>query len=223
MKKTLCLLNIVFCLTSCAGKQADDAVLSKEALYDRAKTHLFHNDFVLAANDFEKIEEMYPFTREASKGVLMASYSHYKSKNYDESLRLIEYCKKINFNNANLEYLHFLEILNNLGKIEISSKNIDLVNSTLKLIDSFIARFSENNIYAEYLLQQRRELANLHVKRELEIVDFYISDNNFLGAINHLKNIEYYSDKYYDEINFRFYELYRHINYKNGMQKYLHC
>ncbi|MDR0572020.1 MAG: outer membrane protein assembly factor BamD, partial [Rickettsiales bacterium] len=180
MKKVLCFFSIVFCLIGCTQKQKHSFVLSKEELYLKAKTHLFNSKFFLAAGDFEKIEEIAPFTVEANKGIIMASYSYYKNKDYDESLRLIEYYKKINFDNKNLEYLYFLEILNNLGKIDVSSKDISLVVDTIGLVDNFIARFPGGN-YKEYLLQQKERLVDIYSRRELEIVDFYILNNNLLG------------------------------------------
>jgi outer membrane assembly lipoprotein YfiO len=220
MKRTLCLFGLFFGLAGCVQKHSGGLVLSEKELYLKAKTHLLNSEFLLAANDFEKIEEVAPFTAEANKGIIMASYSYYKSNDYDESLRLIEYYKKINFGSENLEYLYFLEILNNLKKVEKSSKDISLVRGSIGLIDDFLARFSKDSIYGEYLLQQKRGLIDIYTKRELEVVDFYIFNNNLLGALNHLKGMEFYGDKYEDEINYRFFELYKHINYERGAEQY---
>jgi outer membrane protein assembly factor BamD (BamD/ComL family) len=152
----------------------------------------------------------------------MASYSYYKQKDYDESLRLIEYFRKINFDNRNLEYMYFLEILNNLGKLKRSSKDITLVLNTVELIDNFSKYFSENSIYLSYLLNEREKLAEIYAKRELEIVDFYIFNNNLLGALQHLISIEerFYSKEQADRINYKFFELYKHVGYNRGAEKY---
>jgi hypothetical protein len=32
--------------------------------------------------------------------------------------------------------------------------------------------------------------------------------------------MEYYSDRYEDEINYKFFELYKHINYERGTEQY---
>jgi outer membrane protein assembly factor BamD len=222
MKKALyTLLFFVLCLTSCTTNK-EEVILSKEELYSKAKQHLLRGEFSLAAQNFEEIEEIYPFTREANKAVIMASYSHYKQKKFEDSLQLIDYFKKINFGSSNLEYIYFLEILNNMGKINISSRDVALVEDTINLVDNFIKTFPQNSIYIDYLWQHRIDLVDIYTKRQLEIVDFYIFNNNLLGALNHLVSIEekFHSEKYADELNYKFFELYRHINYRRGMEQY---
>jgi outer membrane protein assembly factor BamD len=222
VKKTFYLfLFLALCLTSCATNK-EEIVLSKEELYLKAKRHLLRSEFSLAAQNFEKIEETYPFTIESNKAVIMASYSHYKQKNFEESLQLIDYFRKINFDNQNLEYMYFLEILDNIGKINVSSKDVALIKNAINLMDNFIKTFSQNSVYIDYLQEHKASLTNIYIKRQLEIVDFYIFNNNLLGALNHLVEIEekFYSEKYADELNYKFFELYRHLNYRRSMERY---
>jgi outer membrane protein assembly factor BamD len=196
--------------------------LPKDELYLKGKNYLLRGEFFLAAKEFEKIEGNYPFTPEANRAIVLASYSHYKRKDYDESLGLIEYFKKINFGNADLEYMYFLEILNNLGKIEAGDKNIAVVREAIRLADDFKKQFFEESPYWSYLSERRAELVDLYIKKEMEIVDFYIFNNNMIGAFNHLKSLdeEFYSEEYGDDINLRFFELYKYLDYKEGMNKY---
>jgi outer membrane protein assembly factor BamD len=213
-------LFFVLCLTSCSPKKS--VIASKEDLYLKAKKHLLRGEFSLAAENFEKIEENYPFTAEANMAIIMASYSHYKRGSFDESLQLVEYFKKINFDNSNLEYMYFMEIVNNIAKTEDGSKDVTLIKNVINLMDDFNKNFPNNRIYGEYLRQQRERLMDIYVKMELEVVDFYIFSNNLLGALNHLIDIEgkFYGGKHIEEVNYRFFELYRHINYEQGIKKY---
>jgi outer membrane protein assembly factor BamD len=219
-KKIYSFVFFVFCLTSCSSTK--NLIPMKEEMYDGAKNNLLKGEFLVAAQKFEMIKELYPFTEESNKAVVMSSYSYYKEKNFEESLQLIEYFKKINFNNSDVEYIFFLEILNNLGKIQQSSKDVVLVKNTINLIDNFKKIFSINSIYNDYLQNQKEYLINIYIKRKLEIVDFYIFNNNLIGALNHLIGIEerFYNERYTNEIHYKFFELYRHINFKDGAEYY---
>jgi outer membrane protein assembly factor BamD len=207
---------------ACAPKSEKGITLSKEAMYTKAEKKLLKNEFILAANDFEMLDETFPFTVEGNKSVIMASYAYYKGKNYDESLRLIEYFKKINFDNYNLKYMYFLEILNNIGKIGTNTRNVDLIENTIALADNFSRHFPDDNIYIYYIMEQKDILQELYAKRELEIVDFYLFNNNLLGALSHLRTLEekYSGYKYIYEINYKLFEIYRHINYEQGKNYY---
>jgi outer membrane protein assembly factor BamD len=63
----------------------------KKADYNEAMKHLKNAEYLLAAEQFEKIEDENPFTKEAVNGLVMSAYSYYKANEFDESIRVIDY------------------------------------------------------------------------------------------------------------------------------------
>jgi outer membrane protein assembly factor BamD (BamD/ComL family) len=97
-----------------------------------------------------------------------------------------------------------------------------VIKNTIRLVDDFRKKFSEKSAYWNYLNENRAGLVDIYIKKEMEIVDFYIFNNNLLGALNHLKSLdeEFYSEKYRKEIDYRFFELYKYLGYEEGMNKF---
>ena len=146
----------------------------------------------------------------------MSIYSYYKANKYNDSLRLIDYYKKINFDDEYLDYVFYMEILNKYSKIQKSKKDISLMRELLANINNFAVKDTK---YREDILKKRKLVIDDIVDSELNIYDFYIKSNNLIGAINHLQNIIYvYPDtKYTPEILYKLSMLYSHIGYKDGV------
>ena len=190
--------------------------LTEQDMYNEAMNMFNEKMYRTAGENFEKIEEEFIFTPIATKSVIMSIYSYSKAKRYDDSLRLIEYYKKINFDNQYLDYVFYMEILNKYAKMQKSKKDVVLMKELLANIDSFVMK---NTKYRDNVLKKRNTVINNIVASELDIYDFYIRNNNLIGAINHLQGVIYnYPDnKYNPEIFYKLLLIYEHIGYTEGV------
>lgn len=196
--------------------EKDENVLYSEAMQNYNKGY-----FKTAGDSFEKIESTFIFTPLATKSIIMGISSYYKAKKYDDSLRLIEYYKKINFSNDYLDYVLYMEILNKYAKSMKNKKDLTLMNDLYLNIEYMIKNYS-NSIYVEDVLLKKEKVINSIIKNELIINDFYINNNNFIGSINHLSKIleQFNNSSYNAEIYYKLIMLYKYINYKEGVDKY---
>jgi outer membrane protein assembly factor BamD len=206
---------------SVACTKKEPRVLTVEDLYSISINNFNKKFYHIAAEGFEEIEEKYTFTPFANKSMIMAAYSYYKAKEYDDSLKIIDFFKKINFDSANLEYMYYLEILNKNKQIEKSKKDLAKVEDTLENINDFFHMY-KNSKYEDDLLNRKKYLIQVAIENELNVATFYISQNNLVGAINHLSSVinKYPVSEHTPEILYRIYNLYRHINYEYGYKKY---
>ena len=192
-------------------------------MYQQAKDDLLKGRFSMAGDKFEKLEMEYPFTEEANKAIILATYSYFKAVKYDEVMRLVDYYKKINFDSENLQYMYFLEIMAYIEKIKKYPKDLKTQKQALQKIKQMNLIFSDSK-YTDYINKNTDFVLNRIVANELKIVDFYIQNNNVIGALNHLKMIEndfyFKENNYFSEINYRFFEIYRYLNDKNNFLKY---
>jgi outer membrane protein assembly factor BamD len=220
MKKLFVIFLLLFNV-ACTTKKKELKVVTAEDLYN-ISLHNFNKKFYhIAAEGFEEIGDRYVFTQYANKSMIMAAYSYYKAKDYDDSLKIIDFFKKINFDSSNLEYIFYLEILNKSKQIEKSKKDLAKVEEALQNIDDFFHTYKKSK-YEDDLLNKKKFIIQIAIENELNIATFYISQNNLVGAINHLNNAmnKYPISEYTPEILYRIYNLYRHINYEYGYKKY---
>lgn len=222
-KKYIITLIIFICLSACKGtKQIDyTSTLTEQEMYSIAMENFNDRLYQTAAESFERIEEKFIFTPIATRSIIMSIYSYYKAKKYDDSLRLIEYYKKINFNNEYIDYIYYMEILNKYQKVIKSKKDLSLINELLVDINNFAMRPTK---YQNDILTKRKNIIDLAAINELKIYDYYINQNNLIGAMNHLQTAlgNYAESNYTPEILYKLLLIYQHINYKEGVEMCIH-
>lgn len=218
-RKMGCVLMLLFLLSSCAGNDKKHEVMAPEKLYERAMKKFKSNDMMGAAEDFERLESENPYTEYANNSIVMAAYAHYSAGEFDEALDLIDYIKRINFNE--LEYVYYLEILSKYGKILRSRKDLALLAELFNDIEAFRDKFP-NSIYDADLLKRRETVIKYAVTDELDIAKHYMSNANLIGALNHLRDADqkYPRNEYTPLIHETICKLYRHIGYVYGESIY---
>lgn len=103
-----------------------------------------------------------------------------------------------------------------------SKKDLVLMNELYINIENMLNNY-KYSVYKEDILNKQKVVINNIIKNELLIYNFYINNNNFIGAINHLKEIlqKFPQSDYTAEILYRLLILYKHINYVDGVNKCL--
>lgn len=129
--------------------------VSDQTLYLQAMENFNNGYYGLAGKEFEEIENKFVFSPLATKSIIMSMYSYYKAKKYDDSLRLIQYYKKINFDSDYLEYISYMEILNKYNKIMRSKKDLVLMNELYIDIENILNSYS-NSIYRDDILTKKK-------------------------------------------------------------------
>lgn len=212
----------VFCFNINAKSQTEEQQKQDHVLYKEAMNDYNNRYYAVAGKKFEEIESNFIFTPLATKSIIMSMYSYYKAGKYNDSLRMIEYYKKINFDNMYLEYMSYMEILNKYKKSSKSKKDLVLMNELYINIENMLNNY-KYSIYKEDILNKQKVVINNIIKNELLIYNFYINNNNFIGAINHLKEIlqKFPQSDYTAEILYRLLILYRHIDYAEGIDNCL--
>ena len=217
--KILTYTVLLFVLVSCASKKKEIEIIPPDKLYERAMKKLKNNSPEAAAEDFERVEAENPFSKYSSKSIIMAAYSYYYAGEYDSSLSVINYIKKTSFDY--LDYIYYLEALNKYEKFRSAKKDLDLTKDLYKTINIAINKFPDS-MYVEDLRQKFDIVLESLAKKEFNIVKFYISQGNFIGALNHCREIlfNYPENKYTPNTLYAIYTLYKHIGYDFGANTY---
>ncbi|MDR3289660.1 MAG: outer membrane protein assembly factor BamD [Rickettsiales bacterium] len=212
MKKFFIILLLL--LISCADKEII-------VTYNDAMQQLKDGSYLFAAENFEKLDDMMPFTQDAQKGLVMSAYSFYKAKEYDESNRVIEYFIRNNPINENVPYMYYLRGLNYEARITSITRAKDNTETANESYKSLLLTYPKS-IYTDDVKERLIRINNDLAGNDLAVGNWYFNDKNYIGAINHYKNIikNYKNTEYEAEALYRLVELHNIFNLKVDALKY---
>ncbi|MDR1426113.1 MAG: outer membrane protein assembly factor BamD [Rickettsiales bacterium] len=219
MKKFLYLISAVLLISCAAGKNSNQE--NGEVLYARAMNNFKLNRIKSAIEDFEELETTYDFEK-YHEAMVMVAYAHYSTGNYDDSLLKIDSIRRFNMGTENLQYVYYLEILAKYKKIDQSKRDLTLLKELFYNINDMLALFP-GSIYENDIIEKERAVLNYIVESELNIVAFYLDNNNLIGALNHLREVidNYPENIHSPQVSYLMYEIYSHIGYPEGRDLYL--
>ncbi len=184
MKKFITLIILLSFISACASKPKVEAPQS----YEEAMRNLKIGNYGKAAEMFEKLEDSQPFTEDATNGLIMASYSYYKAKHYEDSIRVIDYFIQSNPINENIPYMYYLKGLNYFDRVSSMSKARDLTENADSTFKDLIYRFP-NTEYAIDASNKLKKTETYLSGNEMSIANYYFKRKNYIGAINHYTKV----------------------------------
>ena len=214
MRKFFGLFLIILFVASCKSKE-------NLTLYQEAMKNLKVGNYGVAAEKFEQIEDIEPFTEDANNGLIMASYSYYKAKEYEDSIRIIDYFIQSNPLHENLDYLLYLKGLDYYNRVKSSNRARDLMENARYVFNELIYKYP-NTEYSKDAKIKLQDVDTYMSGNELVIANFYLNRKNYIGAINHYVNIlnNFPNSKYIPESLYRLIEINLILNVKFDAVKY---
>ena len=178
-------------------------------LYKSAMNHLKKKEFNEAVETFSELEIQHPYSKWATKGQLMAGFTHYKANEYEEAILTLSKFIELNPTHKSIPYAMYLKAYSYYERMPD-------VNLDQKLSDRAVKEFSElinkypNSKYAKKSMSHLRSLKNHLASREIKIAKFYQSQGYFLASIKRYKSVlrEYKKSTHIPESIFRLIECY---------------
>ncbi len=216
MKRVLVLFLLLTFIASCANQK--DLVPDS---YKKGMDHLKIGNYNSAAEIFEKLEDTQPFTTDATNGLIMASYSYYKAKQYEDSIRVINYFIQSNPIDQNLPYMYYLKGLNYYDRINSVSKAKDITESADSAFKELIYKYP-NSEYTEDAIKRLKKTETYLSGNEMSIANYYLKRKNYIGATNHYINVlnDYPKSNFVPEALYRLIEINSFLNLKFEAIKY---
>lgn len=203
MKDIIKSLSILLILASCTTKKP---VVQSD--YAKAMQNLKIGNYKMAAETFEKIEDTQPFTKEATNGLIMSSYAYYKSKDYDDSVRVINYFIQSNPMNENLAYMQYLKGLNYFDRMTSMNKARDIIENADIAFREVIYKYPDTE-YAKDAMARLKVTETYLSGNEMNVAKYYLNRKNYIGAINHYTKVikDYPQSNFVPEALYRLVEI----------------
>ncbi len=214
MKKFLSLFLLASFLFSCAANK-DDEKNNAELAYAKAYKLLKSKNYSEAAEQFEKIDDEFPFSKWAIKGQTMAVYARYKDENYDKLLPVVDDFLRLNPNSEYVPYMIYMKGLTYYNQIPEIDRAQDNSQQASFIFRELIARFPANDYSAD--AREKLDFVDEHLAgAKMSVGRYQIKSRNYVGAIISFREIilRYRQTNQVAEAYFRLAEIYYKIGLK---------
>lgn len=215
--KILLTLSIVFLAISCKSK---DEKTSAEIAYTKAVKLLKEKAYAEAAENFEKIDGEYPFSKWAMKGQVMAIYARYKDEDYAKLFSIADDFIRLNPSSEYVPYVLYMKGLSYYNQIPSIERSQDDTKQASAIFRELIARFPND----EHALDAYEKLGFIdeHLAgSKMSIGRYQIKTKNYIGAILNFQEVisRYRQTNQVPEAYFRVAEIYQKLGLKTEAEK----
>ncbi|MFC1659536.1 outer membrane protein assembly factor BamD [Pseudomonadota bacterium] len=204
-------------LPSCTHKKKDPTA---EEVYNNAMEYFMEGSYDFAGEQFEKIEDDFPFSEYATKSQVMSAYAYYKAKSYIDSLRIAEYYIQMYPNDESIEYMYYLRMMNYYSRVKSYKKSFEIARTTKLTLKELILKFPKSK-YVDDVKIKLEEINNHLAASEMYVGRFYLNKKNYIGALDKFKLVVSESDysRFHPEAYHRMVEVYTIIGLENEAKK----
>jgi outer membrane protein assembly factor BamD len=217
-KSPIIFIIAIVALFSCSKKKEEKT--NAELDYTKAYNSLKERDFNKAAEDFEKIDDSYPFSKWAIKGKTMAVYARYKNGEHDKVMDIVDDFTRLNPTSEYIPYMIYMKGLSyyeQIPSIERSQESTQQASFTFR---ELIARFPQSE-YAQDS-KDKLEFIDEHLAGyKMALGRYQMKQENYIAAIAIFHEVidRYRSSKQVAEALFRLSEVYLKIGIINEANK----
>lgn len=210
-------------LVSCADKEKD-AIGEKRPpseLYAEADDLLQQKLYKTAAEKFQEIERLYPYSDEATRAQIMAAYAFYRDGKYDDADITFERFIKLHPAHKDIAYAYYMRAIGYYEQITDISRDQKITEEALAALREVVQRFP-NSPYARDA-KIKIDLTQDHLAgKQLEIGRFYQKRGEYVAAINRFRDVveRYQTTAQVPEALHRLVETYLMLGITAEAQKY---
>ncbi|OFW85862.1 MAG: hypothetical protein A2794_02915 [Alphaproteobacteria bacterium RIFCSPHIGHO2_01_FULL_40_8] len=217
MKLILRFLIILALITSCSKKEEQN---SAERAYLKAYKLLKDKNYSEAADEFEKIDDEFPFSKWAVKGQVMAIYARYLNEDYEKTAQGADDFIRLNPASEYAPYVLYMKGLVYYDQIPSIERAQDNTQQASFAFRELIARFSQSDYEAD--AKEKLVFVDEHLAgARMSIGRYQISTQNYVGAIENFSDVisRYRQTNQVPEAYFRLAEIYYKIGLKDEGKK----
>lgn len=166
--------------------QSDDQAVA--GLYNAGLAALNSGSYRAAAKKFAEVERLHPYSKWATKALLMQGFAFYQSNKYGDSINACQRFISLHPGHVDTPYAYYLVALSQYEQIADVSRDQSQTQRALEALDEVSRRFPDSKYASD--AQQRALLARDHLAgKEMEVGRYYLKKGSYLGAINRFKNV----------------------------------
>ena len=218
------LLLVAGLLAGCSSFGGDkdtveDANEPPDVIYKKAEGLSDRGKFGDAAKQYENVDINHPYSQEARRAILMASFAYYKAGKYDDAIGAADRYLTLHPGTSEADLAQNIIAMSYYDRVLDPKRDQTSARKSLSAYDTLLQRYPESR-YAAEARNRQRILRDLLAAQEMVIGRYYLRHNNFLAAINRFRVVvtDYQTTEQVEEALMRLTEAYMALGIVNEAQ-----
>lgn len=184
--------------TTRAAAASDDAVSPDMAAADKSEpvAELYNKGlesmkgaaYKTAAKEFAEVERQHPYSKLATKAILMQAYAQYQRNAYDEAINAANRFITLHPGHRDAPYAYYLIALSYYEQIGDVKRDQTATKKALEALEEVSRRYPDTAYGAD--AAAKAVLARDHLAgKEMEVGRYYLKRGSYLAAVNRFKTV----------------------------------
>jgi outer membrane protein assembly factor BamD len=177
-------------LAGCASEEEEPAYIERpvESIYNEAMDHLEAGRHRSAALTFDEVERQHPYSKWATKAQIMAAYTYYANRKYDDAIVTLDRFIELHPGNEHVAYAYYLKGLSYYEQISDVARDQRMSENALKTFIDLVRRFPDTDYSRDALL--KIDLAYDHLAgKDMSVGRYYLRAGYHLAAIGRFRRV----------------------------------
>ena len=167
-------------------EQSDDQAIA--TLYNDGLAQVNKGNYKSAAKKFAEVERLHPYSKWATKSLLLQAFSYYQGNNYGDAINACQRFISLHPGHQDISYAYYLLALSQYEQISDVTRDQSQTQTALDALDEVARRFPDSKYAAD--AKQKSLLARDHLAgKEMEVGRYYLKHGSYLAGINRFKNV----------------------------------
>jgi outer membrane protein assembly factor BamD len=188
-------------------------------IYGQAEAMINKGDYDAAARQYEQVDINHPYSQEARRSIVMASYAYYKAGKYDDAVSAADRYLTLHPGTQESDLAQNIIGMSYYDQVLDPKRDQTYARRSLAAYDTLLQRYP-NSRYAAEASNRVRILRDLLAANEMTIGRYYLRHNNYLAAINRFRTVvtQYQTTEQVEEALMRLTEAYMALGIVNEAQ-----
>ena len=201
------------------GMERVDETKPIAELYNAGLKALQEREYRTAVKKFAEVERQHPYSKWATKAILMQAYAQYQRNQYDEAIAAAKRFITLHPGHKDTPYAYYLIALSDYERINDVKRDPTSARKALAALEEVARRYPDTPYARD--AKAKAVLARDHLAgKEMEVGRYYLKRKNWLAAINRFKTVitDYQTSSQTPEALYRLVEAYLALGVRSEAQ-----
>lgn len=165
--------------------RSDDSQVA--GLYNSGLDQLKRGNYSEASRKFSELERLHPYSKWATKGLLMQAFANYQNNKYSDSIDAAQRFISLHPGHENIDYAYYIVALSQYEQIGDIQRDQSQTEKALDALEEVARRFPDSHYAGD--AQQKSRLARDHLAaKDMEVGRYYFKKGDWMAGINRFKH-----------------------------------
>jgi outer membrane protein assembly factor BamD len=157
-------------------------------LYNAGLEKLKAGSYKSAAKSFAEVERQHPYSKWATKALLMQAFANYQRNAYDDAINAADRFITLHPGHKDTAYAYYLTAISQYEQISDVRRDQSRTQKALEALEEVSKRFPQSPYAAD--AAKKAAMARDHLAaKEMEVGRYYLKKGSYLAGINRFKKV----------------------------------